>query len=118
MKINTAKIGLAVMTLSTASFVASGLGGSAASAALRTTSSKLCKEYSADVAKTNYTAQSQVNSYKKLAKVAPAGLKSELVTVAREEQATINNGVTTSAKKSIEALFSKIQSQLNADCGK
>jgi hypothetical protein len=117
MRISTAKLGLAVIALSTASFVVSGFGASDASATIRVTSSKLCKEYASDAAKTNYTAQSQVNSYRKLAKVAPAGLKSELVAVANEEQAAINNGLTTSRKKSIEALFDKIKSQLSADCG-
>ena len=118
MKIRTANVGLAVIALSTASFVASGFGGSDASAAIRTTSSKLCKEYIADTEKTNYTAQKQVNAYRKLAEVAPAGLKSELVMLAGEDQAAINNGVTTSREKSLKTLFNKIQSQLSADCVK
>jgi len=118
MKISTAKVGLAVIALSTASFVASGFGGADASASIRSTSSKLCKQYFADIAKTNYTAQEQVNSYRKLAKVAPATLKTELITVAAEEQAAMKNGATTSRKKAIETLFGKIQSQLSADCGK
>ena len=45
MGIRTAKVGLAMVALSAGSFVASGLGGSAASAAIRTTNSKMCQQY-------------------------------------------------------------------------
>ena len=117
MRLSTRRVGLAVVALLTASFVASGFGASDAGATIRATSSKLCKEYAADTAKNNYTAQTQVNSYRKLAEVAPARLKAELVAVAGEEQAAINNGITASRKKSIETLFNKIKSQLSADCG-
>jgi hypothetical protein len=117
MKIRTAKVGLAVCALSTASFVVSGFGGSAASAAIRSTNAKLCKQYHADTSKTNYTAQEQVSSYRKLAKVAPGGLKTELVKLAGELQSAVDNGATKSQENSLKALFGKIQSQLNADCG-
>jgi hypothetical protein len=118
MGIRTAKVGLALIALSTVSFVASGFGGGAASAALRTTDSKFCKQYIADIEKTNYTPQQQVASYRKLAGLAPAGLKSELIKLAGETQTADNNGATKSQKKSIEKLFKKVESQLTTDCEK
>jgi hypothetical protein len=118
-KFRTAKVGLFVLALSSASLVAAGFDGSDAGAAIRTTNSKLCKEYASDIKKTNYTPQQQVNSYRKIANVAPSGLKRELVTLAGELQAAINKGsFTTSQKKSIQRQFDKIESQFAADCKK
>ena len=118
MKISTAKVGLAVFAMSTASFAVAGFGGSDASAANRTTHSKLCQQYRADVSKNNYTPQEKVNSYRKIAKIAPAGLKRELLRLAGELQAAINNGGLTKAQQqSAETLFNNIQSQLVKTCG-
>jgi hypothetical protein len=118
MGIRTAKVGLAFVALSTVSFVASGFGGSPASAALRASESKMCKQYIADIEKTNFTPQQQVASYRKLSGLAPGGLKSELATLARETAAADNGGATKSQKKSVEKLFKKIESQLTTDCAK
>ena len=118
LKISTAKVGLAVFAMSTASFAVAGFGGSDASAANRTTHSKLCQLYRADISKNNYTPQEKVNSYRKIAKIAPAGLKRELLRLAGELQAAINNGGLTKAQQqSAETLFNKIQSQLVKTCG-
>jgi hypothetical protein len=116
MRIRTARSGLAAIALSRASFVVSEFGGSDASAAIRTTNSKHCKQYSADIKKTNYTPQEQMNSYGKIAKRRTRRTESGIPKLAGELQDALNRGGTKSQESSPKAFFSKIQSQLRTNC--
>ena len=117
-KVHNPGVGMAAIALSIASLAVSGSIGSVASAATLASTSKFCQQVRADESRHDYTGQTAVNSYKKLAKIAPAGIKRDLNTLAQNVQSVLNKGsVTNSREQFIQKEGNKVLAELNSKCG-
>jgi hypothetical protein len=116
------KVGVAIISISTASLFVGGINGGEASAAVRANSSTFCKELRHDnglnlKVTTAHQLSSVVSLLRQLANDAPHGLKNELNSLARAMQ-RIGRGKESKSQASADAtLADKLQSQANSACG-
>jgi hypothetical protein len=91
-KIGSARAALAVIFLSTALLVATGFSDAGATVRTSDSSSKFCQEFRLYNSKNFSTPQESLKSLKKIAEIAPVGIKKELLTFVSEMQSLVSSG--------------------------